>query len=217
MNEKNPPTQKDIVPYHKQELLLRSQALVRRGLESLSALHGTPTDRARLARVSNDQSRSRLPTLPPALKQRRLEVTGRTFIAWDLMKPWEVTAVAFLRDDDGEFTVWTPGHLFSWVWRGPIHIPKESAELLALWLTQRENSVVTTNMPRMGAHTEVSGKTIWTWDPNPDREVGIGILRLDKGGFELSLMMAGLRRGGAHIGSEDGDMLAQWLIADSGT
>ncbi|GEM_PF-6769163 len=216
MNEEIPPTQKDIVPYHKQELFLRSQSLVRRGLESLSALHGTPTDRARLARVSNDQSRSRLPSLPPALKQRRLEVTGRTFVAWDLMKPWEVTAVAFIRDDNGVLTAWTPGKHTSWVWRGPINIPKETAELLVLWLTQRENSAVTTNTPRLGAHTEVSGKTIWVWDADPDREVGIGILRLDNGGFELSLKMGGLRRGGAHIGGEDGDMLAKWLTADSG-
>ena len=120
MNEKKPPTQKDIVPYRKQELFLRSQALVRRGLESLSAFRERtihfpsarsmvpPTDQAGLARVSDDQSRLRLPSLPPAVAQRRLEVTSRTFIAWDLMKPWGVTALAFLREHDGEFTVWTP-------------------------------------------------------------------------------------------------------------
>lgn len=88
---------------------------------------------------------------------------------------------------------------------------------MALWLTQGENAVVMTNTPRMGAHTEVTGKRIWFWDPDPEVEMGHGILRLDNGGFELSLMMAGLRRGGAHIGREDGDMLAQWLIDDSGT
>lgn len=88
---------------------------------------------------------------------------------------------------------------------------------MALWLTQRENSAVTTNTPRIGAHTEVNGKTIWIWDTDPDREVGLGILRLDNGGFELSLMMGGLRRGGAQVGSEDGDLLAKWMIFDSGT
>lgn len=56
------------------------------------------TDRFRLARASYDELRSRLPPLPPAVRQRRLDITERTFIAWDLMNPWGVTAVAFLKE-----------------------------------------------------------------------------------------------------------------------
>lgn len=102
----------------------RPRPLTGRAAEEVTA---EATDRLRLARASDDELRSRLPPLPPAVRQRRLEIAARTFIAWDLMNPWGVTAVAFLRGDDGEFTVWTPGHSTYWVWRGPGHIPKESA------------------------------------------------------------------------------------------
>jgi hypothetical protein len=165
----------------------------------------------------NDQLRSRLPVLPPAPKQRRLDVTGNAFIAWDIMRPWQVTAVAFVRGNEGEFTAWTPGHHTYWVWRGPSRIPVESARDLASWLTQKENPETVTDTLRVGEHTEIRGKAIWIWDPDLASEMGPGVLRLDTGGFELSLMMAGLRRGGARIGTEDGDLLARWLISDSVT
>lgn len=112
--------------------------------------------------------------------------------------------------------MWTPGHLHDWVWRGPRHVPQDSAELLAKWLTQGENSVLIRTKPGMPAHTEVGNKTIWMWDPDPELEGGLGLLRLDDGSFELSLMMMGLRRGGAHIGSEDARLLARWLTQSDG-
>jgi hypothetical protein len=163
-----------------------------------------------------DRLSSRLPKLPPAVAQRRIEVTETTFVAWDLSETSKVSAVAFLKDNDGKITVWTPGYLESWVWRGPRHIPSESAKHLESWLIHSDDSGATAKTVRIGKHTEVRGKAIWIWDPSPNLEGGLGVLRLANGGFELSFMMAGLRRGGARIGPEDGGTLARWLIDNSG-
>ena len=173
------------------------------------------TDRQTLPTLDWDELRSELPTLPPVVPERRLDVTSRTFTAWDQMKPWEVTAVAFLRDDDGAFTVWTPGNNNGWVWRGPVRLLKESAKLLADWLTHGEDAVGLTVPSGIESRTQVTNDTILLWDPDPNQEGRTGLLRFD-GGFELSLMMAGLRRGGAFIDTEGGDILAQWLITDTG-
>ena len=55
--------------------------------------------------MSEEELTLKLPPLPPTIKQSRIEVTEHTFVAWDDMQPWGVTAIAFLRDEDGGFTV----------------------------------------------------------------------------------------------------------------
>jgi hypothetical protein len=166
----------------------------------------------------DDELESRLPGLPPALVRRSVEVTKTTFVAWDIMEPWGITGVAFLRDNQGELTAWTPGcRLDEWVWRGPSHLPKGSNGDLALWLAQKANTGVTAAKSGIGNHIQRGGRDIRLWDPDPESEKVLGILRLREGGFELSLMMAGLRRGGAHITAEEGDLLAQWLVSGSTT
>lgn len=164
----------------------------------------------------HDELRSRLPILPPAARQRRIEVTIRSFIAWDFMQPWGLTGIAFQKDDKSEFTVWTPGEFKRdvWVWRGPRHIPTERAQRLSMWLTQEENSVDLTAAPITEAHDDISGQTIWIWDPDPNLEGGLVITRLGDVGFGLELMMAGLYRGSARIEGEEGELLARWLIAN---
>jgi hypothetical protein len=48
------------------------------------------------------------PSLPPIGNKTEIETTNQTFMIWDIMKPWGITSVAFLRHDDGDFTIWTP-------------------------------------------------------------------------------------------------------------
>ncbi len=98
------------------------------------------------------------------------------------MGPWGVTGVAFLRDRHGGFTVWTPGRQSHWVWRGPRHISQGDAELLAKWLTRYEMSTDAVIGPDARAlPDEAAGEEIWAWDPDPNLEGGIGLLRLSDG------------------------------------
>jgi hypothetical protein len=159
-------------------------------------------------------SRSKLPPLPPALATKRVEASDTVFIAWDIMQPWGITAIAFLKEAGG-ITVWTPLHCTSWIWRGPRHIPEYSAKLLSQWLLYGDDSIknaVIQGTPDFVDHIELKGEAIWIWDTNPKLEGGIGIHRLPDKSCELALMMAGLRRGGAHIQREEVDVLAHWLL-----
>ena len=163
-------------------------------------------------------SHSRLPPLPAviAVPQRRVEVTDKVLIAWDVRNPWGITGVAFLRDANAGFTAWTPGHPSVWVWRGPRYIPKESAGLLAKWLIQGQDSAGEASGSGVRQLAEVTNESVWLWDPDPHREGGVGFLRCGNGEFQLSLMMMGLVRGRANIGREDAQILARWLMRPDG-
>jgi len=153
-----------------------------------------------------------LPPLPPAIMPPGAEVTELSFTVWGLKGSDAIKAVDFLRGKDGNFTVWTPGHLTHWVWRGPIHISKVNVELLATWLNKGYAAIDLEAVRTLYEHIEVKNDTIWLWEPDSYGDSGLGVLKLGDDAFELSFMRAGLRRGGASMGSEDGHLLEQWII-----
>lgn len=161
--------------------------------------------------MSKEELTLKLPPLPPTIKQSRIEVTEHTFVVWDLITHDAIKAVAFLRGEDGDFTVWTPGRLEDWVWRGPQHISRASAEMLATWLNKGYAAIDVEAIRRLDDNIEVKNDTIWLWNPDPYGDSGLGVLKLRGGAFELSIMGAGLQRGGAYMKSEDGHSLEQWL------
>ena len=159
-----------------------------------------------------EELRLKLPPLPKAIMQSGIDITDLAFTVWGLKGTDEIKAIAFLRDRNGDLTVWTPGFLTHWVWRGPLHISQANAELLATWLNKGYAVSDVETVRRLDENVEVKSDTIWLWDVDPSRELGLGVLKIGDGAFELSLMMAGLRRGGANMGSEDGRSLEQWLM-----
>ena len=158
-----------------------------------------------------------LPSLPPAVSERRLAVTSETFIAWDSMQPWDIKGGAFLRGEDGFFTLWTPWNnpSIGWVWRGWLNLQKESAQFLAAWLTQPEGQGALTVPPAIARNIEVTFAILWFRHPDPAVEMRIGFHKF-KDGTELSFQGGGLRRGGVVIAAGEGNQLAEWLTVDPG-
>jgi hypothetical protein len=152
--------------------------------------------------VYKDEFEIKLPPSPPANMQPGIEVTELTFTVWDLNRNGEITAVAFLKGEDGTFTVWTPGQLSHWVWRGPVCVSRVNMELFVTWL----------RIPRLDENSKSEQNAIRLWDSDPGRECSLNVRKLHDGSFDLSMMMAGLRRGGASMGSEDAHLLGKWLI-----
>jgi hypothetical protein len=152
-----------------------------------------------------------LPSLPPSENHPKIEVTQRVFTVWDSIHVWSITSVTFLRADDGKFTIWTPGLCEVWEWRGPLTMLKKSAELLSIWLTQGESGVLVRGNEKNEPNIKISIDQLWIGDPDPNILFELGFLKLSDGGFELSVMGGGLRRGGAFMGIEDGQYLARWL------
>ena len=156
------------------------------------------------------ESRFRLPAIPPAQGGQHVEISDETFVAWDVMDPWGLPGVAFVKSEDGAVTVWTPGHLNEWTWRGPRHITPENANALPRWLAQQHFEDVPVDLTSSGL-VELDDNSIMIWDPDHELEGGVGFLRLDDGGYELALVMAGLTRGKARIRKEEGRRLIAWL------
>jgi hypothetical protein len=148
-----------------------------------------------------------LPHLPIEIVHPRVDITSRTWIAWDLKKPWDTTCVALVREDEENLTAWTPGHLVEWVWRGPLNIPQHGAVVLSSWLSPVKNLELQKDIP----HIEVNTTIIKLWDPDPERECGLLLSRLGEYGYELSMIMGALKRGGATIERDEGTKLAKWL------
>jgi len=167
--------------------------------------------------VDFDMLENHLPSLPPAVPERRLAVTSETFIAWDSMLPWDIKGGAFLRGDDGYFTLWTPWNnpSIGWVWRGWLNLQKESVQFLAAWLTQPEGQDALTVPPAIAKNIEVTFAILWFRHPDPAVEMRIGFHKF-KDGTELSFQGGGLRRGGVVIAHEEGKQLAEWLTAEPG-
>jgi len=161
--------------------------------------------------LNDEELRQKLPPLPLTITQRQIEITELIFVAWDFIIPDQIKAVAFVRDEDESFTVWTPGHLRGWVWRGPRYISKRNAALLGIWLQKGQVAIDSETIRSLDGEIEVGNNTIFVWDPDPEREGGLGLQKFADGTLGLSLNMAGLVRGRAHMKSEGSHLLAQWL------
>lgn len=155
-----------------------------------------------------------LPHLPIEIVHPRVDITPRTWIAWDVKQPWGTNGVALVREDKENFTVWTPGHLVEWVWRIPKNISSHGAVVLSSWLSPFKNLEPQKDVPHIESDTTV----IKLWDPDPVRECGLLLARLGEFGYELSIIMGALRRGGANIerdkgiNSQNGSLIIKFLL-----
>ena len=154
-----------------------------------------------------------LPPLPIMPVKRGVQVGERSFTAWDTMQPWGLTAIAFVQDDSGTLSAWTPDqeNYGGSGWRIGLPISKECAWLLSIWLHgvgAAETAKADISIP---SELQFDRYVLFIRSTDPDREIVLGFANLEKAGFEASLVHAGLRRGGVVIQPERARELGNWL------